>query len=232
MRGAPARTETRDRSGFPSRSGAVIRQRGKFVQPQNAPFRPCFFVSTPRPQRGHFVSSSAAGSTAFAAAPQRARVNAICSSRNASSVPSPSAIAWSASSHTAVLSGYVISSGSESTRNSAAAVGVSTFFFPAACKNRRRIKSSIIVARVASVPMPDTARSVFFAASSRTNLWMSFIAANSVEGVNRWGGFVSFSASFPDCHAAASFFFIAGNSLLSPLSSFSSPSGFSAFLPA
>ena len=75
-------------------------------------------------------------------------------------------------------------------RRYASAVGVSTFFLPAAFRNLRRIRSSMMLARVASVPMPETSRSIFFAASSLTYLWISFMPCRRVAGVKRVGGFV------------------------------------------
>ena len=57
--------------------------------------------------------------------------------------------------------------------------------------------SLIIPALVASVPIPETSFSCFFNSCFKTNLCMSFMAANNVDVVNLVGGFVIFSVEKP-----------------------------------
>ena len=149
--------------------------------------------------------------------------NWIWSFKNDSSVSSPSLIRARRSSQTAVSSGYNNSSGNASTKRYPVSVGDNTCFLPDVFINPRLINSSIILARVASVPIPDTAFNCFFNSSFLTNLWISFIACNNVEGVNRDGGFVCFDSTAESVYWTESFFLTDGKWSASSIASFLGP---------
>ena len=96
----------------------------------------------------------------------------------------------------------------------------------------RDFRVSMTFARVAGVPIPDVALSVFFAAGSSTKEAMFFIAWRRDFSVKRVGGLVFFASSSALVTCPVSPFFRGGSVPLSPSSSSVSSSDASTSPPA